>query len=110
MISQRLGSDFEMINKACYHCGSFEHLQDNCFYYQKPVWNYARRMNHKSFSKSPHPHAKRNMVPSAVQTKFGIVSVTTAKQNVSKPAVVTNTARSVSTANSKRIVNGAKQL
>ncbi|GJW67983.1 hypothetical protein Tco_0122407 [Tanacetum coccineum] len=27
MMSQRLGSNFEMINKACYMCGSFDHLQ-----------------------------------------------------------------------------------
>ncbi|GJU07299.1 putative ribonuclease H-like domain-containing protein [Tanacetum coccineum] len=26
MMSQRLGSNFEMINKACYVCGSFDHL------------------------------------------------------------------------------------
>ncbi|GKC72197.1 hypothetical protein Tco_1118080 [Tanacetum coccineum] len=26
MMSQRLGSDFEMTNKACYVCGSFDHL------------------------------------------------------------------------------------
>ncbi|GJY92768.1 ribonuclease H-like domain-containing protein [Tanacetum coccineum] len=27
MMSQRLGSNFEMFNKACYVCGSFDHLQ-----------------------------------------------------------------------------------
>nr|GFA51382.1 retrotransposon Orf1 [Tanacetum cinerariifolium] len=30
LISQRLGSNFKMINKACYVCGSFEHLQYDC--------------------------------------------------------------------------------
>ncbi|GJT40277.1 hypothetical protein Tco_0940142 [Tanacetum coccineum] len=30
MMSQRLGSNFEMINKACYVCGSFDHLQYDC--------------------------------------------------------------------------------
>nr|GEW54608.1 ribonuclease H-like domain-containing protein [Tanacetum cinerariifolium] len=29
LMSQRLGSNFKMINKACYVCGSFEHLQVN---------------------------------------------------------------------------------
>ncbi|GJS22773.1 hypothetical protein Tco_0451405 [Tanacetum coccineum] len=29
MMSQRLGSNFEMFNKACYVCGSFDHLQIN---------------------------------------------------------------------------------
>ncbi|GJZ73992.1 ribonuclease H-like domain-containing protein [Tanacetum coccineum] len=28
MMSQRLGSNFEMFNKACFICGSFDHLQD----------------------------------------------------------------------------------
>ncbi|GJR31807.1 putative ribonuclease H-like domain-containing protein [Tanacetum coccineum] len=29
MMSQRLGSNFKMFNKACYVCGSFDHLQGN---------------------------------------------------------------------------------
>ncbi|GKE53009.1 hypothetical protein Tco_1488165 [Tanacetum coccineum] len=30
MMSQRLGSNFETFNKACYVCGSFDHLQADC--------------------------------------------------------------------------------
>ncbi|GJT87011.1 hypothetical protein Tco_1068728 [Tanacetum coccineum] len=30
LMSQRLGSDFKMINKACFVCGSFEHLHYVC--------------------------------------------------------------------------------
>ncbi|GJV48220.1 ribonuclease H-like domain-containing protein [Tanacetum coccineum] len=50
MMSQRLGSNFEMFNKACYVCGSFDHLQYNCDNHQrqfnnkkmvKPIWNYT---------------------------------------------------------------------
>ncbi|GJW48684.1 hypothetical protein Tco_0080330 [Tanacetum coccineum] len=29
MMSQKLGSNFKMFNKACYVCGSFDHLQGN---------------------------------------------------------------------------------
>ncbi|GJV38700.1 ribonuclease H-like domain-containing protein [Tanacetum coccineum] len=29
MMSQKLGNNFEMFNKACYVCGSFDHLQGN---------------------------------------------------------------------------------
>ncbi|GJS64826.1 ribonuclease H-like domain-containing protein [Tanacetum coccineum] len=36
MMSQRLGSNFEMINKACYVCGSFDHLQDKNVNTAKP--------------------------------------------------------------------------
>ncbi|GJR49944.1 hypothetical protein Tco_1400465 [Tanacetum coccineum] len=48
MVSQRLGSDYEMLNKSCYVCGSFNHLiKDYDFYekkmVQKPVWNNAIR-------------------------------------------------------------------
>ncbi|GJR59813.1 putative ribonuclease H-like domain-containing protein [Tanacetum coccineum] len=33
MMSQKLGSNFEMFNKACYVCGSFDHLQVDCNYH-----------------------------------------------------------------------------
>ncbi|GJX86876.1 ribonuclease H-like domain-containing protein [Tanacetum coccineum] len=61
MMSQRLGSNFEMFNKACYVCGSFDHLQYDCNNHQrqfnnkkmvKPVWNYTQRVNHQNFSSS----------------------------------------------------------
>ncbi|GKD52169.1 hypothetical protein Tco_1281145, partial [Tanacetum coccineum] len=29
-MSQRLGSNFEMINNACHVCGSFDHLKNDC--------------------------------------------------------------------------------
>ncbi|GKC05881.1 hypothetical protein Tco_0997491 [Tanacetum coccineum] len=35
MMSQKLGRNFEMFNKACYVCGSFDHLQVDCNYHQK---------------------------------------------------------------------------
>ncbi|GJY17133.1 ribonuclease H-like domain-containing protein [Tanacetum coccineum] len=100
MMSRRLGSNFEMINKACYVCGSFDHLQYNCNNHQRqfnnkkilnPVWNYTQRVNHQNFSKMTHPSPKRNMVPKAVLMRSGLVSLTTAKP--------VNTARSKSVLN-----------
>ncbi|GJT42811.1 ribonuclease H-like domain-containing protein [Tanacetum coccineum] len=35
MMSQKLESNFEMFNKACYVCRSFDHLQVDCNYHQK---------------------------------------------------------------------------
>ncbi|GKC08639.1 hypothetical protein Tco_1000249 [Tanacetum coccineum] len=35
MMSQKLGSNFEIFNKACFMCGSFDHLQVDCNYHQK---------------------------------------------------------------------------
>ncbi|GJV54138.1 hypothetical protein Tco_1449879 [Tanacetum coccineum] len=105
MMSQKLGSNFEMFNKACYVCGSFDHLQVDCSYHQKlfqnqrmvkPVWNNAQRVNHQHFAKKTHPCAKKNLVPRAVLMKSGLVSV--------------NTARQVNTAHSKTTVNAARPM
>ncbi|GJX60599.1 ribonuclease H-like domain-containing protein [Tanacetum coccineum] len=105
MMSQKLGSNFEMFNKACYVCGSFDHLQVDCNYHQKqfqnqrmvkPVWNNAQRVNHQNFAKKTHPCAKKNLVPRAVLMKSGLVSV--------------NTARQVNTAHSKTTVNAARPM
>nr|GFC61507.1 ubiquitin hydrolase [Tanacetum cinerariifolium] len=35
--SQQLGSNFVMYNKACFVCGSFEHVQANCNYHQREM-------------------------------------------------------------------------
>ncbi|GJS97807.1 ribonuclease H-like domain-containing protein [Tanacetum coccineum] len=105
MMSQKLGSNFEMFNKACYVCGSFDHLQVDCNYHQKqfqnqrmvkPVWNNAQRVNHQNFAKKTHPCAKKNLVPRAVLMKSGLVSI--------------NTARQVNTAHSKTTVNAARPM
>ncbi|GJY60824.1 ribonuclease H-like domain-containing protein, partial [Tanacetum coccineum] len=45
MMSQRLGSNFEMINKACYVCGSFDHLQYDCDNHQRQFNNKKMRVN-----------------------------------------------------------------
>ncbi|GJX52714.1 ribonuclease H-like domain-containing protein [Tanacetum coccineum] len=43
-MSQKLGNDFEMFNKSCHVCGSFDHLKNDCnnWYdngrFGKPVW------------------------------------------------------------------------
>ncbi|GJW41401.1 putative ribonuclease H-like domain-containing protein [Tanacetum coccineum] len=55
LMSQRLGSDFKMTNKACYVCGSFEHLHYVCDKkVVRPVWNNSRRVNHKNFVNHKH--------------------------------------------------------
>ncbi|GJV33629.1 putative ribonuclease H-like domain-containing protein [Tanacetum coccineum] len=119
MMSQRLGGNFEMFNKACYVCESFDHLQVDCNYHQKQfqnqrmvkhVWNNAQRVNNQNFAKKTHPCAKKNMVPRAVLMKFGLVSINTARQNISKTTVLVNTARKVNVAHSKTIVNAARPM
>ncbi|GJY63845.1 putative ribonuclease H-like domain-containing protein [Tanacetum coccineum] len=99
------GSNFEMFNKACYVCGSFDHLQYNCDNHQrqfkkkemiKLVWNYTQRVNHQNFTRMTHPSPKRNMVPKAVLMKLGLVSLTTARPvNTAQPKTTVNSARTM---------------
>ncbi|GKA69713.1 putative ribonuclease H-like domain-containing protein [Tanacetum coccineum] len=76
----------------------------------KPVWNNAQRVNHQNFAKKTHPCAKKNLVPRAVLMKSGLVSINTARQNISKTAVLVNTARQVNAAHSKTTVNVARPM
>ncbi|GKA01239.1 putative ribonuclease H-like domain-containing protein [Tanacetum coccineum] len=70
MMSQKLGTNFEMINKACYVCGSFDRLQ------------------------MTHPSPKRNMVLKVILMRSGLVSLTTAKPvNTAQPRTIVNSAR-----------------
>ncbi|GJR26861.1 putative ribonuclease H-like domain-containing protein [Tanacetum coccineum] len=59
----------------------------------KPIWNNANRVNHENFAKKTYPCPKKNMIPREVLMKSGLVSINTARQNISKTAVSVNTAR-----------------
>ncbi|GJV16522.1 putative ribonuclease H-like domain-containing protein [Tanacetum coccineum] len=59
----------------------------------EPIWNNAQRVNHQNFAKKTHPCTKKNMVPRVVLMKSGLVSINTARQNISRTAVLVNTAR-----------------
>ncbi|GJY74340.1 hypothetical protein Tco_0478771 [Tanacetum coccineum] len=108
-MTQKLGNGFESIKKACFVCGSFNHLIKDCDFHDKkmvekpvlnnkgrvtgqreirPVWNNAQRVNHQN--KFTHPHPKRNFVPTAVVTKSGQVPVNTAKQSSPRAAPKVN--------------------
>ncbi|GJY38922.1 ribonuclease H-like domain-containing protein [Tanacetum coccineum] len=76
----------------------------------KPVWNNAQRVNHQNFAKKSHPCVKKNMVPKAVLMKSGLVSINTARQNMSKTSVLVNTGRQVNPAHSKTTVNAARPM
>ncbi|GJR89690.1 putative ribonuclease H-like domain-containing protein, partial [Tanacetum coccineum] len=97
--SQQLGSDFVMYNKACFVCGSFDHVQANCNYHQRErvvSGNNYTRVHHNYFAKQAHPSAHKNMAPRAVLMKTGL-----------RPL---NTARPVNTAHPKTIVYSARLM
>ncbi|GJU45614.1 putative ribonuclease H-like domain-containing protein [Tanacetum coccineum] len=98
-MSQKLGSNFEMFNKACHVCGSFDHLKNDCnnWYnnqrFAKPVWTNVQRVNKQNFSKLTHPSPKRNMVPRTVLSRSGPISVNTVRPvNTVQPRTAVNNA------------------
>ncbi|GJY71960.1 ribonuclease H-like domain-containing protein [Tanacetum coccineum] len=107
LMSQRLGSDFKMINKACFVCGSFEHLHYVCDKKViRPVWNNSSRVNHKNFAnKMTHPHPNRKFVPQAVLTRSGKINTAGASVNTAVRPV--NTAGSKPTVNHPRPISNA---
>ncbi|GJZ23388.1 ribonuclease H-like domain-containing protein [Tanacetum coccineum] len=129
MMTQKLGDGFEFNKKACFVCGSLNHLiKDYNFYENKmvgksvlnnmgrvtgqrevrPVWNNTQRVNHQK--KLTHPHPKRNFVSTAVARKSGLVPVNAAKQSSPRAASSISTARHVNTTALKPKVNAASPI
>ncbi|GJV23125.1 hypothetical protein Tco_1375820 [Tanacetum coccineum] len=113
--SKQLGNDFVMHNKACYVCGSFDHLQYTCKQKrqlngqreEKPVWNNARRVNHQNSPRITQPNPKRHMVPRKILTRSGPISLNTARQSYLN-AVCCCCSRQVNTARPKAVVNAIR--
>ncbi|GKB96489.1 ribonuclease H-like domain-containing protein [Tanacetum coccineum] len=88
-ITQKLGLGFGFTKKACFVCGSHNHLIKDCDFHEKrmpkesvlgkgtghrevrPIWNNTQRINHQN-----------KFVPTAVLTRSGRIPVSTAKQYV----------------------------
>ncbi|GJX59699.1 putative ribonuclease H-like domain-containing protein, partial [Tanacetum coccineum] len=98
--SQQLGSDFVLYNKACFVCGSFDHVQANCNYHQREMvvsGNNYIRVNYNYSAKKAHPSAHRNIVPKAVLIKTGLRPLNTARPiNTAHPKTTVYSARPMS--------------
>ncbi|GKA47982.1 putative ribonuclease H-like domain-containing protein [Tanacetum coccineum] len=91
-MTQKLGLGFGFTKKACFVCGSHNHLIKDCDFHEKrmskksilndkgkgtghrevrPIWNNTQRINHQN-----------KFVPTAVLTRSGRIPVSTAKQYV----------------------------
>ncbi|GJZ40577.1 hypothetical protein Tco_0587463 [Tanacetum coccineum] len=122
---KKLGVGFQFTPKACFVCGSFNHLIKDCDFHDKrmvqkpvlnnvkkgtgqrevrPVWTNAMRVNHQKISNS-----RRNFAPTAVLTKSGLVPFSTARQSFSRTTAPVSAARSFKTAAPKPSVNVGKQ-
>ncbi|GJU78154.1 ribonuclease H-like domain-containing protein [Tanacetum coccineum] len=90
----QLGKDFMMYNKACFICGSFNHLQINCHNHQRR--GIVSRNNYNRVdAKNTHPSVLRNMSPKAVLLKTGLTPLNTVKPvNTVYPKTAVHSAKS----------------
>ncbi|GKE32571.1 hypothetical protein Tco_1451893, partial [Tanacetum coccineum] len=80
--SNQLGSEFVMYNKACFICGSFNHVQRNCTYHQKKKLvsrNNYNRVDNYYYAKTSHHRTHKNVTPKAILLRTGLKSLSTAK-------------------------------
>nr|GEV47826.1 hypothetical protein [Tanacetum cinerariifolium] len=122
LMTQKLRDGFEFKNKACFVCGSINHLIKDCDFYEnkmvlnnkgkitgpkeiRAVWDNTARVNHQN--KLIHQHPKRNFIPVAVLTDSGQVPVNAAKQSSHRAAISVSAVRRVNTAASRPNVNDA---
>ncbi|GKE92696.1 hypothetical protein Tco_1573791, partial [Tanacetum coccineum] len=125
MMTQKLGNGFEFIKKACFVCGSFNHLIKDCDFHDnkmvetpmlnnkgrvtgqmeiRPVWNNAQKVNHQN--KLTHSHPKRNCSNNSCN-KVRKVLVNAVKESSSRAAASISIARPVNTDAPKPKVNDA---
>ncbi|GJR39624.1 putative ribonuclease H-like domain-containing protein [Tanacetum coccineum] len=80
--SNQLGSEFVMYNKACFICGSFNHVQRNCTYHQKKKVvsrNNYNRVDNYYYAKTSHHRTHKIMTLRAVLLRTGLKPLSTAK-------------------------------
>ncbi|GJS80017.1 putative ribonuclease H-like domain-containing protein [Tanacetum coccineum] len=98
--SNQLGSNFVMYNKACFVCGSFNHVQINCPHHQKKrmvTGNNYNRVDYDYYAKTSHLSTHRNMTPRAILLKFGLTPLSTARPvYTAHPKPTVHSARSMS--------------
>ncbi|GJW90754.1 putative ribonuclease H-like domain-containing protein [Tanacetum coccineum] len=111
--SNQLGSDFVMYNKACFICGSFNHVQAQCKYHQRERMVYGnnyQRVNYNYNTNRTQPNAQRNMVARAVLMKTGLKSFNTIRTvNIAHPRSTVYSAKPMSFNAVKVKVNTVRQ-
>ncbi|GJZ47225.1 ribonuclease H-like domain-containing protein, partial [Tanacetum coccineum] len=94
--SQQLGKDFVMQNKACYNCGSFEHLKFECKQNTRMVKGETLNSAHTKMTsfETAHSHPKRPFIrKSAAKNKVWVPTARTkfptvvSKVHTAKPTV-----------------------
>ncbi|GKB99969.1 ribonuclease H-like domain-containing protein [Tanacetum coccineum] len=107
--TQKLGVGFQLTKKACFVCGSFNHLIKDCNFHdkkmiQKPVMNNVQKGTGHREVRPVWQRTSRT----TVLTKSGVVPISTARQRTSRTAAPLSAARPINTAAPKLFVNVAK--
>ncbi|GJS29858.1 putative reverse transcriptase domain-containing protein [Tanacetum coccineum] len=118
--SNQLEKDFVMYNKACFNCGSFDHVQINYNHHQRKrivSRNNYNRMDYDYYAKTTYLSVHRNITPRAVLLKTGLTPLNTVRPvNTAHPKPAVHSAKSMSTrfislATAKaKTVNGERQF
>ncbi|GJZ69673.1 putative ribonuclease H-like domain-containing protein [Tanacetum coccineum] len=80
--SNYLGSDFVMYNKACFVCGSFDHVHINCPHHQRKrmvTGNNYNKVDYDYYAKTSHLSTHRNMTPRVVLLRSSLTPLSTAR-------------------------------
>ncbi|GKB53869.1 ribonuclease H-like domain-containing protein [Tanacetum coccineum] len=78
--SNQLGCNFVFNNKACFICGSFDHIQYSCPNQQrKRIVSGNNKKDNDYYSKTSHSNAHKHMAPRAVLMKTGLKTINTAR-------------------------------
>ncbi|GJU40182.1 putative ribonuclease H-like domain-containing protein [Tanacetum coccineum] len=104
--SNQFGCNFVFNNKACFICGSFDHIQYSCPNQQRKrivSGNNYNKEDNDYYSRTSHPSAYKHMAPRAVLMKTGLKSFNTARPVNTVRSV--NTGRPFSTARSAEATN-----
>ncbi|GJY80029.1 hypothetical protein Tco_0492780 [Tanacetum coccineum] len=84
--SNQLGCNFVFNNKACFICGSFDHIQYSCPNQQRKrivSGNNYNKEDNDYYSRTSHPSAHKHMAPRAILMKTGLKSF-----NIARPAIL----------------------
>ncbi|GJY85241.1 putative ribonuclease H-like domain-containing protein [Tanacetum coccineum] len=110
--SNQLGCNFVFNNKACFICGSFDHIQYSCPNQQRKrivSGNNYNKEDNDYYSKTSHPSAHKHMAPRAVLMKTGLKSFNSARPVNTVRSV--NTGRPFSTARKNRtLIEAARTM
>ncbi|GKD68470.1 putative ribonuclease H-like domain-containing protein [Tanacetum coccineum] len=109
MMSQKLRSNFEMLNKACYMCGGFDHLQTNISKAAVLV-NTARQVNvahSKTTVNATRPMSYLSKIAHST-VKSPIHKITAFKNSNINQRVNTVRDKKINTARPKAVVNAVK--